>query len=77
MGVSLQHVERGQSGVRHVTHLLFAGDLAAVDTSQERHQSQMHSLLKYANGKGLSVNVSKCAVLVTGMRGLGQGSLWQ
>jgi hypothetical protein len=65
------NVERGQSGVWHVTHLLFADDLAIVDTSQERLQSQMHSLLRYANDKGLTVNVSKCAVLVTGMRGLG------
>jgi hypothetical protein len=46
-------------------------DLAVVDTSQERLQSQMHSLLRYANDQGLTVNVSKCAVLVTGMRGLG------
>jgi hypothetical protein len=52
-------------------HLLVADDLAVVDTSQERLQSQMHSLLKYANDKGLTVNVSKCAVLVAGMRGLG------
>jgi hypothetical protein len=44
---------------------------AVVDTSQERLQSQMHSLLRYANDKGLTVNVSKCAVLVTGMRGMG------
>jgi hypothetical protein len=44
MGVLLQHFERGQSGVRHVTHLLFADDLAVVDTSQERLQSPMHSL---------------------------------
>jgi hypothetical protein len=28
-------------------------------------------LLRYANDKGLTVNVSKCAVLVTGMRGIG------
>jgi hypothetical protein len=35
MGVPLQNVERGQSGVWHVTHLLFADDLAVVDTSQE------------------------------------------
>jgi hypothetical protein len=46
-------VERGQSGVWHVTHLLFADDLAVVDTSQERLQSHMHSLLRYANDKGL------------------------
>jgi hypothetical protein len=71
MGVLLQNVERGQSGVWHVTHVLFAYDLAVVDTSQERLQSQMHSLLRYANDKGLTVNVSKCAVLVTGMRGMG------
>jgi hypothetical protein len=71
MDMPLQHLERGQSGVRHVTHLLFADDLAAVDTSQERLQSQMHNLLRYANDKGLTVNVSECAVLVTGMRGLG------
>jgi hypothetical protein len=71
MGVPLQHVERGQSGARHVTHLLFADDLAVFDTSQERLQSQMHRLLRYATDKGLTVNVSKCAVLVTGMRGLG------
>jgi hypothetical protein len=71
VGVPLQNVERGQSGVWHVMHLLFADDLAVVDTSQERLQSQMHSLLRYANGKGLTVNVSKCAVLVTGMRGMG------
>jgi hypothetical protein len=63
MGVPLQHVRRGQSGVWHVTHLLFADDLAIFDTSQERLQSQMHSLLRYANDKGLTVNVSKCAVL--------------
>jgi hypothetical protein len=69
--VPLQNVERGQSGVWHVTHLLFADDLAVVDTSQERLQSQMHSLLRYANDKGLTLNVSKCAVLVTGMRGMG------
>jgi hypothetical protein len=31
----------------------------------------MHSLLRYADDKGLTVNVSKCAVLVTGMRGMG------
>jgi hypothetical protein len=71
LGVPLQHIERGQPLVRHVTHLLFADDLAVVDTSQERLQSQMHSLLRYANDKGLTVNVSKCAVLVPGMRGLG------
>jgi hypothetical protein len=35
MGEPLQHVERGQSGVRHVTYLLFADDLAVVDTSKE------------------------------------------
>jgi hypothetical protein len=70
MGVPLQHVERGQSGARHVTHLLFADDLAVVDTSQERLQSQMHSLLRYANDKSQTFNVSKCAVLVTSMRGL-------
>jgi hypothetical protein len=29
----------------------------------------MHSLLRYDNG--LTVSISKCAVLVTGMRGLG------
>jgi hypothetical protein len=45
--------------------------LAVVDTSQERLHSQMHSLLSYNNDKGLTVIVSKCAVLVTGMRGLG------
>jgi hypothetical protein len=39
MGVPLQHVERGQSRARHVTHLLLADDLAIVDTSQERLQS--------------------------------------
>jgi hypothetical protein len=50
MGRPLQHLERGQSGVRHVTHPLFADDLAVVGTSQERLQSQMHSLLRYANG---------------------------
>jgi hypothetical protein len=71
MGVPLQNVERGQSGVWHFTHLLFADDLAVVDTSQERLQPQMHSLTRYANDKGLTVNVSKCAVLVTGMRGMG------
>jgi hypothetical protein len=71
MGVPLQNVERCQSGVWHVTHLLFADDLAVLDTSQERLQSQMHSLLRYANDKCLTVNVSKCAVLVTGMRGVG------
>jgi hypothetical protein len=49
MGVPLQNVERGQSGVWHVPHLLFADDLAVVDTSQECLQSQMHSLLRYAN----------------------------
>jgi hypothetical protein len=61
-------------------HLLFADDLAVVDTSQERLQSQMHSLLRYANDKGLTVNVSKCAVLVTGMRTVqygGHGTIWQ
>jgi hypothetical protein len=31
----------------------------------------MHSLLRNVNDKGLTVNVSKCAVLVTGMRRLG------
>jgi hypothetical protein len=31
----------------------------------------MHGPLRYANDKGLTVNVSKCAVLVTGMRGMG------
>jgi hypothetical protein len=31
----------------------------------------MHSLLRYARNEGLTVIVSKCAVLVTGMRGLG------
>jgi hypothetical protein len=31
----------------------------------------MHSLLRYTNDKGLTVNVSKCAVLVTGMRVMG------
>jgi hypothetical protein len=51
-----------------VTHLVIADDLAVVDTSQE---SQKHSLLRSANDKGLTVNVSKCAVLVTGMHGLG------
>jgi hypothetical protein len=40
MGVLLQDVERGQSGVWHVTHLLFADDLAVINTSQERLQSQ-------------------------------------
>jgi hypothetical protein len=43
-GVPLQNVVRGQSGVLHVTQLLFADDLAVVDTSKERLQSQMHSL---------------------------------
>jgi hypothetical protein len=71
MGVPLQNVDCGQSGVWHVAHLLFADDLAVIDTSQERLHSQMHSLLKYANEKGLTVNVSKCAVLVTGLRGMG------
>jgi hypothetical protein len=71
MGVPLQHLERGQFRVQHVTHLLFADDLAVVDTSQERLQSQMHSLLRHANDKGLTVNESKCTVLVTGMRGMG------
>jgi hypothetical protein len=70
MGLPLQHVERGQSGVRHVPHLLFVDDLAVIDTSQERLQYQRHSLLRNANDEGLTVNVSKCAVLVTGMRGL-------
>jgi hypothetical protein len=69
MGVPLQHVERGQSGVWHVWNLLFADALKVTDTSQERRQSQMHSLLRYAIDKGLTVNVSKR--LVTGMRGLG------
>jgi hypothetical protein len=32
----------------------------------------MHSLLRYANDKGLTVNVSKRAVLVTGLRRLGR-----
>jgi hypothetical protein len=68
MGVPLQNLERGQSGV---WQLLFADDPAVVHTSQERLQSQMHSLLRYANDKGLTVNVSKCAVLVTGMREMG------
>jgi hypothetical protein len=72
MGVPLQNVERGQSGVWHVTHLLCADDLAVVDTSQERLQYQKHSLLRCANGKGLRVNVSKCAVLLTG----GLGTVW-
>jgi hypothetical protein len=71
MGVPLQNEERGQSGVWHVTHLFFADDLAVVDTSQDRFQSQMHSLLRYANYKGLTVKVSKGAVLVTRMRGMG------
>jgi hypothetical protein len=71
MGVQMQDLERGQSGVQHVTQLLFADDLALVDTSQERLQSQMHSLMRYAKDKGLTVNVSKCAVMVTGVRGLG------
>jgi hypothetical protein len=71
MGVPLQHVECGQPGARLVTHLLFADDLAVVETSQERLQSQMHSLLRYASYKGLMFNVSKWAVLVNGMRGLG------
>jgi hypothetical protein len=71
VGVPLQHLERGQSGIQHVTHLLFADDLAVVDTSQERLQSQMHNLLRYANDEGLTVNVSECAVIVTGMCGLG------
>jgi hypothetical protein len=31
----------------------------------------MHSLLRYANDKGLTVNVSNCAISVTGMRGIG------
>jgi hypothetical protein len=31
----------------------------------------MHSLLRYDNDKGLTVILSKCAVLVTGMRGMG------
>jgi hypothetical protein len=55
MDVPLQHLQRGQSGVRHVTHLLFADALAVFDTSQERLQSQMHSLLRYTNDKGLTV----------------------
>jgi hypothetical protein len=71
MGVPLQHLERGQSGIRHATLLLFADDLAVVDTSQEHLKSQMHSLLRYANDKSLTINVCKCAVLVTGMRRLG------
>jgi hypothetical protein len=70
-GVPLQNVEHGQSGVWNVTHLLFADDLAVVHTGQERLQSQVHILLRYASDKGLTVNVSKCAVLVTGMRGMG------
>jgi hypothetical protein len=45
-------------------HLLF---VAVVDTSQKRLQSQMHSLLRSANDVGLTVSVSKCAVLITGM----------
>jgi hypothetical protein len=70
IGVPLQHVECGQPGARLVPHLLFADDLAVGETSHERLQSQMHSLLRYANYKGLMFNVSKWAVLVTGMRGL-------
>jgi hypothetical protein len=31
----------------------------------------MHSLLRYANDKGLTVNESKCTILVSGVRGLG------
>jgi hypothetical protein len=78
IGVPLQNVERGQSGVWHVTHLLFANDLAVVDTSQKRLQSQMHSLLRYANGKGLTVNVSKCAVFGDwDARNGGHGTIWQ
>jgi hypothetical protein len=69
MGVPLQNVERGQSGFWQVTHLLIDDDLAVVNTSQEHLQSQMHNLLRYANDKGLTVNVSKCAV--TGMREMG------
>jgi hypothetical protein len=57
MSVPLQHFERGQSGVRQV--------------SLERLQSQTHSILRYASDKGLTVNVSNCVVLVTGMHGLG------
>jgi hypothetical protein len=71
MGVPLQHVERGQSGVQHVTHLFFVDDLAVVDTSQEHLQTQMHCLLRYANDKGLTVSASKCAALVTELCGLG------
>jgi hypothetical protein len=56
VGVPLQHAEGGQED-RHATHLLFANDLAVVDTSQERLQFQMHSLLRCANDKGLTVNV--------------------
>jgi hypothetical protein len=58
MGVPLQHVERGQSGVRHVTHLLLADELAVVDTGQEHLQPQMHSLVRYANDECLTVNVA-------------------
>jgi hypothetical protein len=75
MGEPLQNVKRGQSGVWHVTHLLFADDLAVVDTSQERLQSQMHSLLRYANDKDLTVNVSSFGDWDA--RNGGHGTIWQ
>jgi hypothetical protein len=71
MGVPLQHVERGQSGVRHVTHLLFADALAVVDTSKDRRKSQVRRLLRHVNNEGMTFNVSKCALLVTGLCGMG------
>jgi hypothetical protein len=76
MGVPLQNVERSQSGVWHVTHLLFADDLAAIDTSQERLQSQMHSLLRHANHKRLTVNKQVCSFGDWDVRNGGQSTTW-
>jgi hypothetical protein len=55
---------------RHrVSHLLFADDLVLLETSQARSQALVDKLAAYAQRKGLTVNVSKCATLVFQRRG--------
>jgi Reverse transcriptase (RNA-dependent DNA polymerase) len=58
---------------RRVSHLLFADDLVLLETSRERSQALVDRLAMYAERKGLTVNVGKCATLVFQRRGEAEG----
>ena len=58
---------------QRVSHLLFADDLVLLETSRARSQALVDKLAAYAQRKGLTVNVSKCAVLVFQRRGEAEG----